>query len=109
MKRQVITYNAIEGFHHYPNAPVSCHYLKNRHRHIFVIRCTFDVSNNNREIEINTQQNQIEMFLESNFGHPCEFGAYSCEDIAEVILNKFPNMTQCSVKEDDYGGATLTR
>lgn len=33
MKREVITYNAIEGFHRYPDAPGFCDFLGKRHRH----------------------------------------------------------------------------
>ena len=83
MKRKVLTYNAIEGFHRYPNAPEFCAYLSARHRHIFVIRCEFEVSHNEREIEINEQQHVIEKMLTKRFGSPCEFGDLYCETIAE--------------------------
>ena len=109
MKREVITYNQIEGFHQYPNAPEFCKYLEARHRHIFVIRCRFAVTHSNREIEINAMQRTIEEYLYERFNHPCEFGELSCEHIAEVLLSHFANMDSAEVLEDGYGGASLTR
>lgn len=109
MKRKVLTYNAIEGFHKYPDAPLFCSYLSERHRHIFIVRCEFGVSHNEREIEINHQQNIIEDFLSKKFGKPCEFGNMSCEAIAEFIINSFKSCDKVEVKEDDYGGASLSR
>ena len=109
MERRINTYNCIEGFHNYPNAPKWCSYLANRHRHLFVITCSFRVLHNNREIEINEQQHLIDNYLKKVFGNPCEFNEYSCEDIAENLINAFDNMVECKVLEDGYGGATLTR
>ncbi len=109
MNRIVNTYSSIIGFHHYPDAPEWCAYLANRHRHNFIIKCGFKVNGNDREIEINEQQREIETFLDNNFGYPCEFGPMSCEAIAEFILSEFEKMVECQVLEDGYGGATLTR
>lgn len=109
MKREVLTYNQIEGFHNYPNAPQFCEYLSSRHRHQFVIECAFAVSHNNRQIEINEQQLRIERLLYHTYGHPCEFGAMSCEDIAEFLLKHFIDANSVTVKEDGYGGASITR
>lgn len=109
MKRFVNTYNCIEGFHYYPNAPQFCSYLSHKHRHMFVIRCSFEVSHNNREIEINAMQNKIEKTLHDWYCTPCDFEGLSCEDIANNLMEEFDNMVECQVLEDGYGGATLTR
>lgn len=108
MKREVLTYNEVIGFHNYPDAPKWCSYLGHRHRHVFVIRCRFEVSHNEREIEINEQQLQIDNFLHLKYGSPCEFKGMSCESIAEVLIEQF-KCTQVEVLEDGYGGAALTR
>lgn len=107
MKRYILTHNEIEGFHCYPNAPQICDFLSHRHRHIFVIECLFEVSHNEREIEIITQQNKIENYLKSKYGNPCEFCDMSCESIAEELMQKYKTHS-VTVKEDNYGGATLT-
>lgn len=109
MKRQVITHNEIEGFHYYPDAPDFCAYLAQEHRHIFVIECGFNVSHNEREIEINHTQHEIADLIKARFDQPAIFGAMSCEAIAEFMLDSFGNMDYCKVLEDGYGGATLTR
>jgi hypothetical protein len=90
------------------NAPEFCEYLRNRHRHIFVIRCKFHVCENNREIEINEQQNKIDKYLKTKYGYPCEFWDMSCEDICEDVMNNF-TADMVEVLEDDYGGAAFTR
>lgn len=109
MKRYVDTYNVVEGFHYYPGAPEFCAYLSARHRHLFVIRCKFEVTHNDREIEINDAQHQIAAKLHEYYGTPCEFCSLSCESIAQFLLNNFESMVECQVLEDGYGGATLTR
>ena len=109
MKKFVETYNCIEGFHYYPNAPEFCKYLSARHRHLFVIRCSFEVNHNNREIEINDMQKKIEDTLHNWYGTPCEFDGLSCESIANNLLLEFNSMVKCTVLEDGYGGATLTK
>lgn len=109
MKREIITYNEVQGFHFYPDAPDSVGYLSNEHRHVFVIRCRAAVSHNEREIEINTEQDEIAQSLRCGFGTPCKFGAMSCESIAEWLLNTRPELNYVEVLEDGYGGAALTR
>lgn len=108
MKIEVNTYNAIEGFHCWPEAKGNVGYLAARHRHVFVIRGSFEVSHGDREVEINSQQNRIEEYLTLKYGRPCEFGKMSCEHIAGELIEVF-GMSSCQVLEDGYGGATLTR
>ncbi len=109
MKREIITYNVIEGIHNYPNAPEVVDFLSYPHRHNFVIRCKAEVSHNNREIEIILLQRKIERKLKQNFGSFCIFKSMSCEDIAEWLLNEFVELNYVEVLEDGYGGAALTR
>ncbi|MBQ0154167.1 MAG: hypothetical protein KBS70_05220 [Bacteroidales bacterium] len=109
MRCFVETYNQIEGFHKWENAPKECAYLRNRHRHLFVIRCSFDVQDEDREIEINMRQNEIESFLRLQFGIPMELGGRSCEHLAHLLMERYSNLCKVTVLEDNYGGATSTR
>lgn len=109
MKKRVITHNLIEGYHCYPGAPKEVSFLSNRHRHIFVIRCAFEVIDSNREIEIFMQQKKIDEFIISNYGKPAEFYSLSCEMIAEIIINNFNNCVEVEVLEDGFGGAIIQR
>lgn len=108
MAKYVDTYNSVVGFHRYPTAPQFCLYLAARHRHVFVVRCSFEVIHNNRQVEINDRQNEIESYLCSKYGRPCEFGDMSCEDIAQELIEYF-GASKVQVLEDGYGGATITK
>lgn len=110
MNRYILTYNTIEGYHRYADAPTHLNYLFSRHRHIFIIRCRFRVSHNNRELEINEQQTKIRKYLEGKYAidGACEFGSMSCEDIAEELIVSL-SAEEVTVLEDNYGGATLSR
>lgn len=109
MKREVITYNEIQGFHKYPDAPAGVGYLSYKHRHVFIIRTRSEVTHNEREIEVITLQQKIENCLAKEFDWPCQFGDMSCESIAEWLLAKMPQLSYVEVLEDGYGGAALTR
>ncbi|WP_202581802.1 hypothetical protein [Bacteroides thetaiotaomicron] len=54
-------------------------------------------------------QKKLESTLQNEFGSPCEFGSYSCEDIAQWLLNRFSSMNEVEVLEDDFGGAAIQR
>ncbi|MDE7245535.1 MAG: hypothetical protein K2O18_16400 [Oscillospiraceae bacterium] len=117
MKRYVICAIDVEGFHRWPGAPDNLDYLRDRHRHIFQIRMEFEVSHGDREIEINERQSQVKRFLLAKYASAdfyqgaegaCEFGAMSCEQIAEELLDKF-GAASCKVLEDGYGGAKIVR
>ena len=108
MKMQVITHNQIIGFHCWPSAPDEYSYLKDIHRHVFVIRCRFDVEHSDRDIEINDMQDRIEYEIKRHFGSyeakGVDFGVCSCEDIAMFCINTF-GCCECEVLEDGFGGA----
>lgn len=109
MKREVLTYNVIEGLHNYPDAPKEVDFLSYAHRHVFIIRCRAEVTHNEREIEIIMEQDKIKEKLCNTFGTPCNFGAMSCESIAQFLLQEFKELSYVEVLEDGYGGAALTR
>jgi len=102
----VITYNEVEGFHRWPSAPAPVSFLRDRHRHTFVIRCAFAVSGLDREVEIFLKQWEIERWLNEKFGAPCEFEALSCEQIARLLIARF-KCQWAQVLEDGKGGALI--
>jgi hypothetical protein len=107
----VITKNYIEGFHNYPEATGHVEFLKYKHRHIFHVECGFYVANNNREIEIFTQQFEINEYFAHIFGVPAQFRNMSCEMIAKKVLVDFQykNIHYVKVSEDGQGGAIVQR
>lgn len=93
----------VEGIHYWPDADKipAVAYLKHPHRHVFHIECGKEVEGSDREIEIIMFKHSIEAFLNNFKG---DFGAMSCEMIAEMILKQF----ECefvSVLEDGENGA----
>lgn len=109
MKKYVITHNQIAGTHFWKDAGGTVAYLKNEHRHIFVIRCEFEVKDSDREIEIIKQENLIRNFITDKYGDPALFGQMSCEMIAEEIIRFFPSCKTCEVLEDGFGGAKIEK
>ena len=110
MNYQIVTHNEIIGVHRWENAPEKYAYLRNIHRHVFVIRCKFSVTHSDREIEINDMQEFIDRHFKENFitdpsaGAGIFFGNMSCEDIARYCIDRFA-CDECEVLEDGFGGA----
>lgn len=109
----IITHNEIIGSHYWKNAPEKYKYLRNTHRHVFVIRCKFEVSHGDREIEINHMQDLIYEDIRArfcdcdDFGAGVDFGGMSCEQIATWCIGQFGQFgcIECEVLEDGFGGA----
>ena len=111
MNYQIITHNQIIGFHRWPGAPEKYAYLSDWHRHVFVIRCWFDVSHSDREIEINDMQDRIERDVKNVYGTAngvIDFQGMSCEDIANWCIGVF-GCVECEVLEDGFGGAHVRK
>lgn len=109
MKYGIVTHNQIIGVHCWQAAPDEFAYLRNLHRHVFTIRCKFEVSHTDRQIEINNMQEYIEGFIRDHFpvhgmGLGVDFGGMSCEDIALFCTENF-GCVECEVLEDGFGGA----
>lgn len=109
MKRTVIIQFEIEGFHHYPNPPKEVEFLSYNHRHTFVVKCGYKVSELDREKEIFICRDIIKQSLIKKYGNPCQFKNMSCEMIAEEILYEYKkeNMIWCEVWEEETGGAKV--
>ena len=106
MKIFVKTYNEIEGWHYWDNAPIKVDFLRYLHRHIFHIITEFEVSGADREIEIIMKQWEIEKYLKEKYDGM--FMEMSCEMIAAEILEHF-GAVRCEVNEDGKGGAIVVR
>lgn len=109
MKTQVITHNRVSGYHYWPDAPPEVTFLRNKHRHVFEIRCFLAVEDLDREREIFLEQERLKKYLRDVYGEePCDFGAFSCEMIARDVM-KAMNADSVEVLEDGFGGAKVTR
>lgn len=111
MSLYVVCTIQMEGLHCWPEAPGKVAYLRQLHRHVFVITMEFPVLDSNREIEIITRQSEIQHYLLERYSDDngmCCFGRMSCEDIAGELLEKF-SAASCTVLEDGFGGAKIVR
>ena len=87
-ERIVIATIAVVGFHRWEGALPAVKYLAGTHRHLFTIRAEFGVSHDDRDVEFHIAQGWLRDALVRVWGTPsgvCDFGAMSCEMIAERI------------------------
>lgn len=105
MMEVIATCRAV-GFHAWGGAPDEFEYLRDVHRHEFVIECRVAVNDPNREVECNKLKQDVEAYLHDQFGDPCEFGGMSCEHIAQDLVLAF-NLSACKVLEDGLNGAEV--
>lgn len=107
---RVITNNYIEGLHFWKEAPEHLDYLKNKHRHIFHIICEWEVTDENRQIEIIETQHMVEKYFDKYYNQKyslCDFDNMSCEQICSELLEQYSNegLKKVTTLEDGYGGA----
>jgi len=94
-----------EGLHHWKDCNIpEVSFLKDKHRHIFYIELHKKVSHNDRDIEIIMLKREVLRYLENSFKN--DFGTFSCEDIAEVLLDTF-KCQFVQVLEDNENGAII--
>lgn len=97
----------IEGIHCWSECPIKdVSFLRNPHRHIFHISCLKEVKHDNRDVEIIMFKREVETYLRTKFGVPCDFAGMSCEMIASELITKF-QLHSCEVLEDGENGALL--
>ena len=106
IKKIVWIKTSFEGFHRWINAPDDVAFLRDYHRHIFEVKLGVEVSDGDREVEFFQLKRKVESFILDEFeGHWFEF---SCEQIAEFLLNKF-DACFVEISEDGENGATISK
>lgn len=123
MKTHVICTLQFEGFHSWPDAPDSIEgtdvsYLRNRHRHMFHVKATKEVSHAERDIEFIALKHRIvaeilRVQAAINWSGPVSNGIipvenWSCEMWAQHLLDIF-GLSMCQVMEDNENGAMVIR
>lgn len=109
---------SVPGFHNWPEAPASVKHLRERHRHLFKIKVELGVNHNERQVEFQLLQANLEGFIlnEGMFDQGplgVEFKDRSCESIAQALMgfliDFYPSCYpyQVTVSEDGESGATL--
>lgn len=113
---QIQVKNVFSGVHYYANAPEEVSFLRNPHRHQFVVRTTLEVFNEDRELEFLLVKKAIYDYIMKEMGKDgsIDLGGHSCEwlalKIAQFIQFKYGCHRQISVGvyEDDENGAIVT-
>lgn len=107
MKKRVIATFSIPGFHEWPGATGEAGFLSARHRHLFFFRVEALVSDSDRQIEFLALGHQARSAVQRRFGDPAEFGTWSCENLAEWLLDKVQHCVAVEVWEDGENGARV--
>ena len=96
-----------EGFHRWKDAPEDVAFLRAFHRHVFNVRVYIAVTHDNRQVEFFQFRRKLDDYIKATLaGREFEL---SCEQIAKMILEAFPQATAVEVKEDDENGAIVER
>lgn len=118
LNRSIFVTLEFVGFHRWPDAPPEVDYLASRHRHLFKVRVDIGVDNNDRAIEYHIFKRQLEqaVYIDSRVvdgTSELEFGAMSCEAIAERLLidikELYPSQDyyRVEVSEDGENGSSI--
>lgn len=111
LKTEVVCTLRVGGFHNWPGAPDEVSFLRTQHRHVFWVTAKKRVNRNDREVEFITLKQWVAEYLTDQysliFGDHLDFGAMSCEMIAQDLLLAL-DLSFCSVYEDGENGAEVT-
>ena len=106
-----------EGIHYYAGAPSEVAYLRNPHRHIFVVKVEIDVYHDDRELEFIMMKHTVERWLKERLdgNGVWQMGPMSCEQVATQLVDYLESIyctnvdrdVIVSVLEDGENGATV--
>lgn len=111
----VIINTSIDGCHNFPAAKElfpEVGFLSDRHRHMFHIKLASPVTHSDRDKEFIMLKRDIQQYVVDKYYNTetrtCEFGAKSCEMLAQELLEKF-NAQWVEVWEDQENGAKVEK
>ena len=92
--RTIKVKNSFVGYHRYVDAPEDVKFLKDWHRHNFIVTTSISVDHNNRDIEFFELQQIVEKFVKDTYssdktkdtaGYVRGITIESCEQLAEDV------------------------
>jgi hypothetical protein len=114
-KTIVIVKLAVDGCHNFPLAAKlfpEVDFLADRHRHMFHFTVACAVTHSDRDKEFIMLKRDVIDYINgeyfSDLTRTCEFGAQSCEMLAEQVLNEF-DAEWVEVWEDQENGARVEK
>ena len=109
-----------EALHRWKDAPEEVKFLRDFHRHVFVVRVTVNAKHANREVEFFILKKELDAIIKEIFCISTALWAseatlkemeMSCEQIADIIQQKLEanrfRVSKISVHEDDENGAVV--
>lgn len=107
MRIKVVVSLSVEGIHCWAECPFNdVDFLRNPHRHQFVIKAKKYARHEDRDVEIIMLKRSMLSYLGNQYGTPCQFGTKSCEMIARELCEEF-GLCSCEVLEDGENGAEV--
>lgn len=94
------------GFHRWKDAPEEVKFLRDFHRHIFKVKISVEVTDPDRQVEFFMFKAKLDKVLADYNDHRFEF---SCETIAQQLLERLPEACSAEVSEDGENGALVVR
>jgi hypothetical protein len=99
------------GFHNWQGAPEHRSYLGDRHRHLFAVQVSTEVSHDDREIEFHDLLDEARAIFKSLQDASGGLGGRSCEmigrEIGVTLALRHDRPFTVSVWEDNEVGATV--
>lgn len=109
--RTITVQTQFEDVHCWPDAPEEVSFLRNPHRHMFMVTVEMEVYSDDRELEFIMLKREIDTFIREEITKlPI---SKSCEQMAELIgqylktVYGFDRGLNVSVYEDGENGATI--
>lgn len=106
MRRIVWITSQFVAYHRWAKAPEDTAFLRNYHRHMFHVKMGIEVLHGDREVEFFDLKRRLDEYINDEFREG-RFG-FSCEIIAELILDEF-NASWVEVSEDGENGAIVEK
>jgi len=113
INKTVIVKLSVDGTHNFPAAAKlfpEVAFLSDRHRHMFHFTVACKVTHSDRDKEFIMLKRDVIEYINSQYFdsklRTCEFGAKSCEMLAEEVLKQF-NAEWVEVWEDEENGARV--
>ena len=114
-KKMVTVRTGFVGFHRWPYAPDAVKFLQYRHRHVFHVRMSVEVTGD-RQLEFFLLRNELDCQIEKDLAAVHTPTAYhtssmSCETMAETLakyfVKQYDTRVEVEVQEDDENSAVV--
>lgn len=112
MTTQIIVTVPFRGLHCWPDATPHRHYLGDPHLHTFKVRVWVPVQHDDRDVEFHDMQLILRDYIHNLFpeaGGFLQMAGTSCEQLAKLVMETFPDLTKVQIWEDEDNGAEVVR